>query len=237
MTGLLKHFDIAMCFLWIITELLCLIGIKKYKKPILPPLSQLVIAPFEFAVVIFFIIRHAEANYALFSYFAWAIIEIIIVFYYYKFHLIPNKLKHWYVILLILQTVVLVILILNIDGSFAFFGVFNTLIAIIIWFVHLYITDYPMNSFTLCIFIFKLFADTTGSIAYVFNSPVIICCILIAMVIVDICFFPTWFFLRKKQKQQINISKRNTERKKSSGNIQRAKNTRIKTKKISKRKR
>lgn len=214
MTGLLKHFDIAMCCLWIITEFLCLIGIIKYKKSILPPLSQLVIAPFEFAVVIFFVIRNAIANYALYSYFAWAIIEIIIVRYYYKYHLLPKKLKRWYVILLMLQTIVLLILLLNANGSFAFFGVFNTLIAIIIWFVYLYKTDYPMNAFSLCVFILKLFADTTGSIAYISDSPVIIRCILIAMVTVDICFLPTWFYFRKRQKQGIYVS---TEKSKKSG--------------------
>ncbi len=77
-----------------------------------------------------------------------------------------------------------------------------------------------MSAFPLCNFIFKLCTDVTGSIAYVTNSLVIIRCILIAMVIVDVCFFPTWLFHHKKQKQRKNVSKRKTTRTNSKKNIQ-----------------
>ncbi|MCR5042089.1 MAG: hypothetical protein K6C36_08355 [Clostridia bacterium] len=206
MPEFLKRMDVVMCCLWIVTELLCLIGIKKYRKPVLPPMSQLVIAPFEFAVVIYFIITHAVANYAFFSYIAWAAIEIVIVKYYYRYRLIPQKMKSWYIVLLAAQTAVLLVFILKVEGSFPFFGVFNTLAAIMIWFVYLFKPNYPMNHYTLCVFILKLCADLAGTVVYFPGSSAVIRGILVSMVLVDVGFFPAWAVLRRSpQKQKLGV--------------------------------
>lgn len=57
MYELINYLDIAMCFLWIITYTLVLIGTVKYRYPLIAPISQAIIAPFEFAVLIRFVIH------------------------------------------------------------------------------------------------------------------------------------------------------------------------------------
>ena len=104
MSAFLQSVDIIVCFLWIAVELLAYIAMKKYKTPTISPLSQLVVAPFEFAVTIWLFLKHVSLGYAFFSYLFWTIIEISIIVYLYKLHAIPKKWGKWYIVFLLVLT-------------------------------------------------------------------------------------------------------------------------------------
>ena len=56
MENIRTYLDATMCLLWIVTYTLVLIGTVKYKYPLIPSVTQLIIAPFEFSVWLGFII-------------------------------------------------------------------------------------------------------------------------------------------------------------------------------------
>lgn len=47
--------DMAMCVLWIVTYTLVLIGTIRYQYPVISPITQAIIAPFEFCVAVSFL--------------------------------------------------------------------------------------------------------------------------------------------------------------------------------------
>ena len=71
--------DSAMCMLWIMTYTLVLIGTIKYRYPMIAPITQAIIAPFEFSVLfLFHKLGLIELSYATLAYLYWAIIEVAI---------------------------------------------------------------------------------------------------------------------------------------------------------------
>lgn len=69
-----------MCFLWIATYTLVLVGTIKYRFPLISPITQAMIAPLEFSVLFLFIKLDAfRLDYASMAYLYWSIIEIVII--------------------------------------------------------------------------------------------------------------------------------------------------------------
>ena len=201
MTSLLRSVDVIVCFLWVAVELLVFIAMKKYKAPTISPLSQLVVAPFEFAVTIWFFMQRLSLGYAFLAYLLWTIIEILIIVFFYKLHAIPQKWEKWYIVILLISTCVYLYS-LHFQYGMLLFSTLSTLIAIIFWYIYIFRPSYPITLFTLLIFIIKLLADILGLVVYFSSSPIIIRCISTSMAALDLCFIPTWFVLYRRNKNR-----------------------------------
>lgn len=57
MAALRAILDLMMCCLWILTYTIVLLGTIKYNYPLISPVTQAIIAPFEFAVLYRYIIK------------------------------------------------------------------------------------------------------------------------------------------------------------------------------------
>ncbi len=78
--GMMTVLDIAVCFLWAVTYSLVFVCTVKYRFPLISPVTQLLIAPLELAVLLNFVINNNfNINYVTLSYIYWSIIEIAIL--------------------------------------------------------------------------------------------------------------------------------------------------------------
>ena len=81
-----------MCVLWITTYTLILIGTVKYRYPLISPLAQGVIAPFEIMIAVLFAISGSlNLDYVSIAYTYWALIEIAIIVAILKLRFIPKR--------------------------------------------------------------------------------------------------------------------------------------------------
>ena len=204
MSGPMLIADILMCCFWIATECLCLYGTKKYKKAIMSPFSQILLTPLELSIAILLLTSHESNKYVTISYTCWAVIEFLTIRLYFKHSIVPKKWRKWYIFSIICLLITFISLFTHVDDSLFILNCFVTMLAIIVWYVHVFSPSYPITNLTLIIFFLKLIGDILANIVYLNSSLIIVKCSLIILMTVDFCFIPTWFILRHKRKHTDN---------------------------------
>lgn len=156
-----------MCVLWITTYTLVLIGTKKYKYPLISPITQVITAPLEFSVLFLFIKLDAfRLEYASIVYLYWSIIEIIIVVVMIKSGYIGKIYRVPYIIAIASMTAIMIYWV-TIKECMYFFSYLNTFIGIFIWMIFVIKNkDYPMKPIVLAIFLTKFIADICAYMVY-----------------------------------------------------------------------
>lgn len=184
--------DTAMCMLWIVTYTLVLIGTVKYRYPLISPMAQAIIAPFEFSAVILFSKLSSEFNYAFAAYLYWALVEIAIIIVILKIGFIKKKYIGLYVGFVVIVTAAMIDLV-AIRGYMFFFSYFNTFVGMLFWFIFILKRDYPIKPIALAVFVVKFIADVLGAIVYFGNSVWLTNMFCILLPILDIVFIPIYF--------------------------------------------
>jgi len=200
MQGLALHLDIIMCLLWITTEALCLFGTTKYKRAFMSPLSQLFLAPIEVGAAIYFVFETGIFHYSALAYIAWSIIEFLIIKQYYSFKIIPKRRIKGYVIFIVILTIIITWFLFTTNWALSFFSCFNTMMAVIVWFVWIHRPEYPINLLSLIVFILKLVGDIIVICTYFNSFSFFLRCIIFILAFCDFLFILAWIWLYKKRK-------------------------------------
>jgi hypothetical protein len=181
--------DIAMCLLWVATYALVLVGTIKYQYPLISPITQAIIAPFEFSVILLFVKSGIfRFDYASVIYVIWVIIEIAIIFVMLHKKYVKRNLILPYIGMILLITIIMFYFVVVSEHMF-FFSYFNTFIGIIFWlFFVIRHRDFPMKKITLAIFISKMTADVAAMIAYIGKGHLFIQSICILLPLTDAIF-------------------------------------------------
>lgn len=194
--------DMLMCLLWIAAYTFVLIGSIKYKYPLISPITQAFIAPFEFAVFILFVfVEKYTFNYASAAYLYWTAIEIITMVAILAMGAIEKK----YIVPYLLFTAfvcIIMIYFVTIKGHVLFFSYFNTFIGELFWLNHIRKDDYPMKPYAIAAFISKLIADFIAVFLYFGNGPIIISAICLMLPMLDAYFVYVWYKRRNSIKQK-----------------------------------
>lgn len=188
-----------MCVLWITTYTLILIGTVKYRYPLISPLAQGVIAPFEIMIAVLFAISGSlNLDYVSIAYTYWALIEIAIIVAILKLRFIPKRKILLYVAFVICVFAVLIYGV-AIREQILLFSYVNTFIGVALWLSHILRHEYPMNGFTLIIFIIKFVADILAGIIYYGSGSWLVDILCVLLPILHFAFLVIWI-CRKKQK-------------------------------------
>jgi len=205
MSNFILTLDKLMCLLWITTYSLALIGTIKYRYPLIAPMTQAIIAPFEFAVFIGYIINgNLNLGYVSLSYVYWTAIEICIIVvmikngYIIKQHIAP------YLLFVCTLTAIMCYLV-AVKGHMFFFSYFNTFIGEIIWFSLILKKDYPMKPIALAMFITKFVGDAISIPTYLGDGIWLINAICILLPILDLLFILVYIH-RKNKSKQVSVS-------------------------------
>lgn len=194
--------DAAMCVLWIATYTLVLIGTIKYKYPLISPMAQAVIAPFETAVLICYVfIARQRFDYVLAAYLYWTIVEITIITVILKSGAINKKYIFPYISFMVMLTAAMVYAV-ALKGQMFLFSYVNTFIGETIWYVHIKKEDYPTKPIVLSLFITKWIADVFAAIVYLGNGSWIVDLMVILLPLLDSLFI---FDYVKKRKNTVKI--------------------------------
>ena len=197
MNDLFVVLDIALCGLWILTYTLVLIGTIKYHYPLISPITQAIIAPFEWSVLFLFLkLEISITDYAFITYLYWGIVEIAIIYVILRMGYIKKKLIKPYIALIVMVTGFMVYLV-TIRQHMLSFSYINTFLGVLIWAKFIRNKNYPMKGFSLAIFATKFLADFLGAIVYYGDGIWIINIVSILLPVLDFCFIIE-FFLRKK---------------------------------------
>lgn len=180
--------DAVMSFLWSLTYTLVLIGTKKYKYPLLSPMTQLIIAPFEVAVVFKLIIDGTlGVEYISISYIYWVIIEVLIFIESVKYGGVSKRYIIPYLLSFAIITSVMCYLVAY-RGYYFFFSYFGTFVGEIFWLIYILKKDYPMKPMAIALFLTKFAADALAVPIYLRNGSWLIKLICVALPILDFIF-------------------------------------------------
>lgn len=195
-----------MCLLWIMTYTLVLIGTVRYKQPLISSVTQLLIAPFEFAMWLGIIIADGfSTHYVTVAYTYWTIIEIAIIYVVLKTGNTPLKHKVFYLIAVCILTCIMYYL-ANIKEWAFFFSYFNTFVGEIFWFFHFCKKDYPIKPITLAIFVTKFIGDAISIPVYFGSGIWIISMISVLLPVLDFLFVLTYI------KRSLTVGRNNNDK-------------------------
>ena len=198
MENIRTYLDATMCLLWIVTDTLVLIGTVKYKYPLIPSVTQLIIAPFEFSVWLGFIIGGGfSINYITVAYSYWTIMEIAIIYVVLKVSNVSLKNKWLYLIAVCIMTCIMYYLTI-VKGWIFFFSYFNTFVSEIFWFIYIHKKDYPIKPIVLTFFIAKFIGDAISIPVYFGRGIWIISLISILLPTLDFLFILVYIKQKKK---------------------------------------
>lgn len=190
-----------MALLWIATYTTVFIGTIRYKYPLISPITQAIIAPFEFAVVIKFILSgQIGFDYVSLAYLYWTLIEIGIIAATIHLGYIPRKKISSYLLLVFLITAIMCYFVAYKDYMF-FFSYFNTFLGEIFWFSFIRKREYPMRSLSLIAFWTKLIGDAIAIPVYFHTGIWLSSVMCVALPVLDLCFVLSWFFSRRRTKK------------------------------------
>lgn len=193
--------DISMCMLWVTTYILVLIGTIKCRYPLISPITQAIIAPFEWSVLfLFHKLGMAGFNYAFIVYLCWAIIEIVIFYAIEKLGYIKKRYIKPYIVLILVITLLMLYLVAIKEYMF-FFSYFNTFLGVFIWAKFIRHKDYPINGISLSVFIMKFLADILGAMVYFRMGSMIISLLSVFLPVLDF-YFILIYIVRKKKIQK-----------------------------------
>lgn len=194
MTELQRILDILMCACWISTYTVCFVSTIKYKYPALSPVTQLIIAPFEFAALYRFISDGTFGfDYVSIAYLYWSSIEFGLLFLIIKYRFHFEKKKSITYILLCAVMTILMIYIVAYKGHVFFCSYFNTFVGELFWFIYIRDENYPMKTLNLTAFIIKLIGDAMAVYIYISMGNTIIKIICALLPILDLCFIVVFF--------------------------------------------
>lgn len=197
MTELQIILDTTMCCLWVLTYTIVLIGTIKYKYPLISPITQAIIAPFEFAVLYCYIINgYLGLNYVSLAYIYWTFIELAIIYVMIKSNFIPKKKVAAYLTILCVLTCLMCYLVGHKEQTF-FFSYFNTFIGELIWLYHIHRKKYPMKPLSLIAFMAKFIGDAISIPVYFGIGSWLINFICVSLPILDLVFIVINFLRRK----------------------------------------
>ena len=203
MENIRTYLDATMCLLWIITYTLVLIGTIKYKYPLISSFTQLLIAPFEFAVWLSFVIGAGfRIDYVSVAYSYWAIIEILIIFVILKISNISLKNKVLYLIAICVMTCIMYYLAIS-KGQMLFFSYFNTFVGEVVWLIHVCKKNYPNKPITLTFFITKFLGDVLAIPVYFGKGSWIISLISILLPALESLFILIYI---ERKKENVSTS-------------------------------
>lgn len=206
MSEIVKTTDAVMCFFWITTYTLVFIGTKKYKYPSISPITQAVVAPFEFAVTIVHL-KGMVLNYALIAYFYWSFIEIaIITLIVRQGKFIKQRLKT-YILFIVLLTCIMVPIV-KLENGMLYSSYINTIIGAIFWYFFILNPNYPVKPINLLAFLAKFIADILGMMVYYGSCDIIVDTMSVFLPVLDFFFILTYLFRRfYKEKYEILYEK------------------------------
>ena len=178
-------FDIFMCLGWFIVYILIIIGSIKYNSPLISPFGQAVIASFELAVFIGYFLSGAYIiDYVSLVYILWGIIEILITYIF----IIKGFIKKGQLILYLFFLTALVltmIYLIYFKEMYFFFSYFNTIIGELIWLFYIKREEYPINKYTISIFLIKFIANAVSIPVYYGKGNFFISFMSICLPIID----------------------------------------------------
>lgn len=201
MSNLKIFIDSTMCMLWIVTYTLVLIGTIKTKYPMISPITQAIIAPFEFSVLVLQIVSSSKFNYAFAAYLYWTVIEIAILAFILRSGFIKKKYILPYLMMCIIITAIMIYMVV-IKRFMLFFSHFNTFVGLLFWLGFIIKRDYPMTHVALAIFITKFVADILGALVYFGEGGWVIDLLAVLLPTVDIIFFVVYFVRVDKRKDK-----------------------------------
>lgn len=187
--------DIAMTVLWTLTYILALAFSVKYKKEVIPPLTQVIIAPVEFGPLIsFFWLRSIEFNYILLAYFIWCILEVLLFINAVRIKVLTKHNIIVYFFTFILLTVATTYLIVY-KGQMLFLNYFNTFIGLVVWMFWIVKDNYIRRKSILCVFASKFTADFFAVFFYFGISPISVKILAVALPCVDCVMIITYYIM------------------------------------------
>lgn len=190
--------DTIMCILWMTTYTLVLIGTIKYRYPMISPVTQAIIAPFEFSVVLYYAVAgYVQINYALIAYLYWTIVEVAIFFAIINTGYISKKQIMPYIVTVAVITGIMFWLV-AVRGKMLFFSYLNTFIGNVFWARFILNKDYPMKSFALASFCTKFLADTAAVLVYHGAGSLVTDLICVLLPALDFFFIIIYFNRRKR---------------------------------------
>lgn len=196
MTGWQIILDGIMCCMWMLTYTFVLIGTIKYQYPLISPITQAIIAPFEFSVLYLHIVSNCLGkSYASLAYIYWTFIEVMTIFVMIRKNYVAKKMVAGYLGIVCAFTCVLCYLVGHRNQMF-FFSYLNTFVGIAIWLYHVLKKEYPMKLFALLAFIAKFIADAVAIPVYWGNSSWLMNVLCVFLPILDAAFIVV-YFLRK----------------------------------------
>ena len=187
--------DTLMCALWIAAYALCFVSTIRYKYPALSPVTQLIIAPFEFAVLFRMIrFRTLTANYISVAYICWTLLEFGLLFLMlkYGFHFEPKKTAAY--IGACIAITVLMIWLVAYKNQMYFFSYFNTFIGELFWFGYILKKQYPMKALNLAVFIAKLIGNAVSVPVYLHVGTAFSKALCVLLPVLDLCFIAVYLY-------------------------------------------
>ncbi len=208
-------FDVLLSIFWIITYTLVLIGTVKYRFPLIPPVTQAIIAPVEFSVLLSLIDRSSFCwDYVSIAYAYWCAIEMVIIGVAIKKQITPTKWVAMGIALFVMVMIPTFCCVVIHRGMF-FFTYLNTFTGVVAWLVFVSRRkDYPMNGMTLAIFIAKFLGDVATIPAYFMDGDWVIRALAILLPVCDSLFFLLYFLRRRKNIEELTQSEQNVKCKK-----------------------
>lgn len=183
--------------LWITTYTLVLIGTVKYKYPLISPFSQAIIAPFEFAMFMYYIcLEGFQFDYISVTYHYWTLVEVAIIYVIIKNGFIKkgNILKYLSLVAIITAFMFQFVAVM---GWAFFFSYFCTFIGELFWFRFIFRKEYPLKPITLVVFIAKFVADAISIPVYFSKGNWIISVMCILLPLLDFLFIVVYFKKRR----------------------------------------
>ena len=200
--------DATMGVLWIVTYTLVLIGSIKYGYPLIAPMAQAIIAPYEFSVL-FLMMKWGRfgMNYVSVAYLYWTLIEISIIFVTIKSGFLKRRVPI-YLSFIVLMTGVMFYLV-TIKEYMLFFSYLNTFVGVAVWFIFILNKNYPMRPISLAIFCVKFLADILSAILYIDEGGSFINILCILLPTLDFLFIIVYIkrMIELKQRRRLCAEK------------------------------
>ena len=204
MGGIGRIADMLMCLLWVTTYALVLAATLKDKYPAISPITQAIIAPFEFAVTASFL-QDFSLHYVSAAYLCWSLLEIGTIALFLQRQYIRPRLAGPYLAILFLLTCLMAYVIRQPRGTIVF-SYLNTILGTVFWYGHVRRRDYPVTVLHLCFFVTKYCADVLGVITYFRQHGPFVSAMSVLLPFLDSIFILTWY--ARHQERQTDRSGR-----------------------------
>ena len=203
MSGVELFLDAAMCFLWVLTYTLALIGTVRYQYPLIAPMTPMVIAPLEFSCLILLCKLNAfRWDYASVAYLYWVLIEIAIIVVLIKNGYIKKEWRGLYVETLLVLVAIMVVVV-AVKEQMLLANYVNTTTGVALWLVYFIRSkEYPLTMLTWTVFVVKCVADILAFLVYYADGDWVVFVLSILLPLIDFSFLAI-AAVRKIQRKQL----------------------------------